>query len=60
MTQSLKQLAIEVIESLPEDASLDDVMERLYFIAKVQRGLTQIEEGRVVPHEQVKRRFGRG
>ena len=59
MSTNVKQQAIEVIERLPQDASIEEVMEELYFLTKVQRGLSQIEAGRVVPHEEVKRRLGR-
>ena len=42
-----KQTAIEAIKNLPDEASFDDIMERLYVIQKIEAGLTDIEEGRV-------------
>jgi predicted transcriptional regulator len=59
MTTNVKQQAIELIERLPQDASIEEVMEELYFLTKVRRGLSQIEAGQVVSHEEVKRRLGR-
>jgi predicted transcriptional regulator len=59
MSTSVKQQAIEVIERLPQDASIEQVMEELYFLTKVRRGLSQIEAGQVVSDEEAKRRFGR-
>ncbi len=59
MSTNVKQQAIEVIERLPQDASIEEVMEELYFLTKVRRGLSQIEAGQVVSHEEVKRRLGR-
>lgn len=56
MATSVKERAIETIEQLPQDASLEEVMERLYFLLKVERGLQQIEAGQVVSHEEAKRR----
>ena len=57
MTQ--KQIAIEVIEGLPEQATLEDIMQALYFREKVQQGLEDIAAGRVVSHEEAKRRLAK-
>jgi predicted transcriptional regulator len=55
---SPKQRILEAVQRLPADASFEDVMERLYFIYKVEQGLADVEAGRVVSHDEVKRRFG--
>ena len=55
---SPKQLVLKAIEDLPADASIEDAMERLYFLAKVYRGLADADAGRFVSHEDVKARFG--
>lgn len=55
---SPKQLVLKAIEDLPADATIEDAMERLYFLAKVYRGLADAEAGRFVSHEEVKARFG--
>ena len=57
--KNAKQSAIEVIENLPDDSSYDDIMERLFFLQKVEVGLKDIEEGKVVSHEEVKKRLAR-
>jgi predicted transcriptional regulator len=54
---SAKERAIDSIRSLPDDASLEDVIERLAFIQAVEEGLRQSEAGRVVPHEEIERQF---
>ena len=33
-------------------------IERLVFLAKIDAGLAELDEGRGVPHEEVKRRLG--
>ncbi len=53
---SIKQQALEWIQSLPDDCTLDDIRYQLYFRESVEAGLTAAEEGRVIPHEEVKRR----
>ena len=57
MIQSTKQKVLELVEQLPPDASIDDVMERLYFLAKVERGLDELAAGHTIPHDEVKRRY---
>jgi predicted transcriptional regulator len=55
---SPKQLALKAIEDLPADATIEDAMERLYFLAKVHRGLAEADAGQFVAHEEVRTRFG--
>ena len=56
-SQTEKQRAIEVLSALPEDATLEDAIERLCFLAKVEEGLRQSEAGDLIPHEEVKKQF---
>ena len=50
-----KEDALRMIQQLPEDAALEDIMYALYFRAKVDRGLEQVRRGETVSHEEVKR-----
>jgi predicted transcriptional regulator len=50
-----KQLLREAVEQMPDDATVEDAMERLYFLAKVQRGLAAADRGEVVPHSEARR-----
>ena len=59
MTATLRERAIELIQQRPPDVSVEEMMEKLYFLSKVERGLRQIDAGQVVSHEEAKRRFGR-
>ncbi len=56
-SMSDKQLALESIQRLPDDASLDAIAERLEFLASIRKGLAQIERGETVSHEEVKRQL---
>ena len=56
-SSGLKQKMVETVEHLPEDATVEDAIERLYFLAKIERGLQQSEAGETVSHEDVKQRF---
>jgi predicted transcriptional regulator len=52
-----KQLALDSIERLPEDASLDTIAERMEFLAAIRKGVDQIERGQTVTHDEVKRQL---
>jgi predicted transcriptional regulator len=56
-TETDKQRALEAIRALPDGATLEDAIERLCFIAKIEEGLEQSKAGQVVSHEEVKKRF---
>lgn len=49
---------IEAIRELPPDASVEDAIERLVFLAKIEEGLAQLDRGEGIPHDEVKRRLG--
>lgn len=55
MTQ--KELVLDAISELPDEASLDDIAERVEFLAAVQKGLDQLDRGEGIPHEDVKRQL---
>ena len=50
-----KKKALEVIEEMSEHFELEELIERLIFIEKVEKGLQQVAEGKVTPHEDVKK-----
>jgi predicted transcriptional regulator len=43
----------QVLDSLPDDCSIDDVLYHLYVVQTIERGLADVEAGRTTPHEQV-------
>ena len=55
--QSVKQRVIEAVEALLADATIEDAMERLYFLAKIQRGLEQADSGHTLTHQEAKERL---
>jgi len=49
---------LEALRDLPEDATIDDAIERLVFLAKIERGLAELDAGKGISHDEVKRRLG--
>jgi predicted transcriptional regulator len=52
-----KQRAIEALRALPEHATIEDAIERLCFIAKIEEGLRQSDARQLVSHDEVKKQF---
>ena len=48
-----KERVRELLNRLPDDCSLDDVLYHLYVVQKIERGLADVEAGHTVPHEEV-------
>jgi len=56
---SVKQEAMQVLDTLSETATWDDVIYALYVKQKVMRGLQDAREGKTVSHEKaIKRLLG--
>jgi predicted transcriptional regulator len=58
-TPQVKQDIVRIVQDLPEDATVEDAIERLYFLAKIERGLEQSEAGHTISHDEIKSRFPR-
>ena len=52
-----KQKALQAIEKLPADATLEDAIERLVLLAKIERGLAELDAGKGIDHTEAKRRL---
>ncbi len=54
---SPKERILDALRDLPSDASIDDAIERLVFLARIDEGLAELDVGQGVPHEDVRRCF---
>jgi predicted transcriptional regulator len=54
---SIKKRVLDSIKELPDEASYDDIMERIYILQKIQTGLDQAEKGNLVDHGEVKKKI---
>jgi predicted transcriptional regulator len=52
-----KEIALKTIEQLPEDASWEDIQERINFAAAVRKGLHELDQGKGIAHEKVVKEF---
>jgi hypothetical protein len=54
-----KQAVIEIIQRLPEEATIVDIMAELYLRQKVDVGLRQLDGGEGLEHSEAKRRLSK-
>ena len=58
MRQPLTRDAIiEALREMPPDATIDDAIERLVFLAKIEKGLAELDVGHGVSHDEAKHRL---
>lgn len=48
-----KETVRSLLDTLPDDCSLDDVLYHLYVIHMIEIGIEDSDAGRVIPHEVV-------
>ena len=52
-TQTAKEKITEVVLSLPEDTSYDEIMRELAFERMVERGLADLRAGRMISNDEI-------
>ena len=57
-TPSIKQEAHRLVESLPENATWEDLMYQIYLRQAIEAGLEDSEAGRTVDFKEVRAKFG--
>ena len=56
---TIKEKVVRIVRDLPAKASIEDAMERLLFLAKVERGLKQADSHQTISHAKVKEKMAR-
>ena len=54
-----KEKVLQAVNDLPDDASIEDAMDRLLLLSKIERGLQQADGGQTIPHSEVKERMAK-
>lgn len=57
--QSPKQATLQALEKLDDDTTYADIMYEIYVLEKIERGLKDVDEGRVVSHEEARSRLSK-
>ena len=54
-----KQQILKAIEELPDDASVENAIDPLYLLYKIERGLRQADRGELISQEEARQRMAR-
>ena len=52
-----KERILKAIETLPDESTIEDAIERLVLLAKVQKGIEDADSGNTASHKEAKKRF---
>ena len=52
-----KEIELETIRALPHDCSLEEIADRVEFIAAVQKGLDELDRDEGIPHDEIRRQL---
>ena len=56
---NVKEEVRKMLDQLPDDVSFEDVQYHIYVRQKLERGLQDLREGRVISQEEMERRMSR-
>jgi len=54
---NLKESVKELIDRLPDDSDYEDIIAEIYFKQQVEEGLTELDNGKGISHNEVKKRL---
>ena len=52
-----KEIVLKTISELPDDCTLDQIADRIEFLAAAQKGLDQLDDGEGIPHDEIKKQL---
>ncbi len=54
-----KQQILKAIEELPDNANVEDALERLYLLYKIDKGIKQANAGELVSQDEARQRMAK-
>ncbi len=54
-----KQQVQEILQEVSDDATLEDIQYHIYVREKIEDGLQDLQEGRVIDQEEIEKRMSR-
>ncbi len=57
-TENMKQEAYRILDNLPDEATWDDLMYKIYVRQTIEAGIKDSDKGRTVDVKEVRKRFG--
>ena len=55
--QSVKEEVMQLLKDLPDNSTLEEIQYHLYVRQKIQRGIKDVEDGRIYTQEEMEKRM---
>ena len=52
-----KEIVLKTVRGLPDNCSINEIADRIEFLAAVQKGLDQLGRGEGIAHEEIKKQL---
>ena len=56
---AVKQEAQDMIQNLPDNCTYEDIQYHLYVVEKIKNGISRVEHGEVISHQDAKQRMAK-
>jgi predicted transcriptional regulator len=56
---TVKEQMLKIVQDLPDDATVEEAIERLYLLHKIERGIAQADAGQKISQEEVRKRMAK-
>lgn len=56
---TVKEKIVKLVQDLPAGTTIEEAMDKLYLLSKIEKGIVEANQGRTVSHTQVKKRIKR-
>jgi predicted transcriptional regulator len=58
MPESAKDIVKQALDRLPDNATVEEALERILFISQIENGLAEADSGKTLSSEEVRKRLG--
>ena len=58
-SMTTKEKVISGINKLPDNVSIDDILDQIILVEKIEKGIDQSNKGQIVPDEELDQRLGK-
>ena len=58
MAESAKAIVKQALDKLPDNATVEEALERILFLSQIEKGLAEADSGKTLSSEEVRNRLG--
>jgi predicted transcriptional regulator len=58
MAESAKEIIKQALDRLPDNATVEEALERILFISQIEKGLADADSGKTLSSDEVRKRLG--